>query len=90
MAIRIKVNRAEFDDAVSEGAVYGKVIRSTVIPVYVELGKRIEYDPNARDDEDAEYRQFSKCTIYYAESDEMLDRGEYLSITENSTVIVYC
>jgi len=90
MAIKIKAEREEFDLATENGAVYGKVIRATAIAVYVELGKKIRYSPSPRDDENAEYKQFSGCTIFYAETDEQLDRGDYLNISRDSIVVIYC
>jgi hypothetical protein len=89
MAIKIKADREEFALATDNGAVYGKVIRATAISVYVELGRELRYNPSPRDDENAEYKQFSGCTIYYAETDEQLDRGEYLNITKDSIVVIY-
>jgi len=91
MAIRIKASdREEFTLATDNGAVYGNVIRATAISVYVELGKKIRYNPSPKDDENAEYKQFSECTIYYAETDEKLDRGEYKNIVTDVTVVIYC
>jgi hypothetical protein len=90
MAIKIKADLEEFALAIANGAVYGKVIRAIVIAVYVDLGNSEIYRPSPKDDPNAEYKKFSGCTIYYAESDEKLDKREYLNITRNCTVVIYC
>lgn len=90
MAIKIKANPEEFALAIANGAVYGKVIRAIAIAVYVDLGYSETYSPSPKDDPNTEYKKFSGCTIYYAESDEKLDNREYLNISRNSTVVIYC
>ncbi len=90
MAIEIKADPEEFALAQSNGAVYGKIIRSAVFFVYAELGTKIIYKQRRRDDPNTEYKKFSGCTIYYAENLEKLDRGEFESSTKNCEVIILC
>jgi len=90
MTIEIKTDREEFNLAISNGAVYGKVIRRAVIYVYVELGVELQYQTRPKDDANAEYKKFFGCTVYYADNDENLDTGEYLTITRDCVVVIYC
>lgn len=90
MAIKIKATHEEFSQAVENGAVYGKVIRAVAIAVYVDLGKSEVYRPSPKDNLDTQYKQFSGCTIYYAADDEELDSCNYLNISKDCTVVIYC
>lgn len=88
--IRIKTVGAEFDAANSNGYVYGKILRQEIFPVYVELGAEQEYIPSPNDDPMTEYRFFTKCTVYVAETEAQLDRGQYVATSSGVTVVIYC
>jgi hypothetical protein len=88
-AIRVKAIREEFDAAISDGCVYGEVIRQTTFYVYVELGKEIEYNLSPKDDPNTEYKMFISCNVFFTQTQEQLDREEYVSESLNSTVIIY-
>ena len=90
MILRIKTLREEFNSAVSGGYVYGEIIRKKSFPVYVDLGTEHNYQPSAKDDPNTEYKIFRTCSVYIAETEEKLDRGEYVSSTKGTTVIIYC
>lgn len=90
MILRIKTLREEFDSAVSGGYVYGEIIRKKPFPVYADLGTEKPYEPSTNDDPNTEYRIFRNCSVYIAETEEKLDRGEYVSSTKDTTVILYC
>jgi hypothetical protein len=88
-AIRIKAIREEFDAAISDGCVYGEVIRQTTFYVYVELGKEIEYNLNPKDDPNGEYKMFVNCNVFFTQTQEQMDREDYVSENLNLTVIIY-
>lgn len=77
---------AEFELAVSDGAVYGKYRN---IDVYVELGQEGEYTVSDREDQKAQHKLFRNCTIHYAESESACDNGIFVHQTFESTLIVY-
>jgi hypothetical protein len=58
--------------------------------LYVDLGTEHNYQPSAKDDPNTEYKIFRTCSVYIAETEEKLDRGEYVSSTKGTTVIIYC
>lgn len=90
MKTSIKTIRAEFEAAHSNGYVYGQIVRQEVFPVYVELGSEREYIPSPNDDPMTEYRFFTNCTIYAAETEEQLDRGQYVATMSGVSVVIYC
>lgn len=90
MVLRVKTPSEEFDAAENNGYVYGEIRRAKIFPVYVELGQEIAYIPSSRDDPNTKYRIFQRCTIYLSETEEQLDRGEYIFKTPNVSVIIYC
>ena len=87
---KIKTQKIEFDAATSNGYVYGEIVRTTTFPVYIELGAEQEYISSAKDDSKTEYRLFTNCTIYMAETEEQLDRENYIGTLKNQTVVIYC
>jgi hypothetical protein len=89
MVIRVKTIREEFESGADGGYIYGEIQRQKKFPVYVDLGTE-EYIPSAKDDTKTEYRLFTGCNAFVAESDEQLDREEYISSSLNVTVIIYC
>ncbi len=90
MVLRVKTPSEEFDAAENDGYVYGEIRRAKIFPVYVELGQETDYIPSSRDDPNTKYIIFKRCNIYLSETEEQLDRGEYISETSNVTVIIYC
>lgn len=88
--IRVKTVREEFKASENGGYVYGEIQRQRSFPVYVELGVEKEYIPSSQDNLKTEYRLFHKCNVFVAETDEQLDRGEYIYSSLNVTVIIYC
>lgn len=92
MALRVKVEREDFELATSNGWVDGLVQGRKGFWAYVELGYEQEYIPSPNDDPRTEYRLFRGCDVFLAESQEQLE-----SVTDNSnakltniTVILYC
>ena len=90
MVLRIKTIREEFEAAKNGGYVYGYIQRQKTFSVYVELGSERDYTPSSKDDPNTEYRYFRDCQVYIAETDEQIDRGEYIFQTVNAIVIIYC
>jgi hypothetical protein len=88
--IRVKTIRAEFEAARSSGYVYGQIVRQTVFPVYIELGKEREYTASPNDNPNTEYRFFAKCSVYVAETEDQLDRENYLATSLGVDVVIYC
>ncbi|NEP00429.1 MAG: hypothetical protein F6K58_17460 [Symploca sp. SIO2E9] len=89
MVIRIRVTRPEFEAASNHGYVYGQIIRRRIFPVYVELGIESNYLPFPKDDPKTEYRFFKDCHLYLAETEEQLDREEYLSESLGIAIVIY-
>lgn len=87
--IRVKTAREEFLAGKSGGYVYGYVIRRKAFPVYVELGIEREYQLSASDDPNTEYRLFRRCNVLFAETDELLDREEYIWKSTDVVVVIY-
>lgn len=90
MVLRIRTRREEFIEGNSGGYVYGEIQRQKSFPVYVELGIEEEYIPSSQDNSKTEYRLFKNCTVFVAETDEQLDRGEYILSQTQATVVIYC
>jgi hypothetical protein len=93
MAIRIKVNQAEFDQAASNGEVYGQYLaRKPKLFVYAELGQERDYTPRDTDDSRADYKLFTNCFVEYYRSKEDLNSGDAVPDVAESkvTVIIYC
>lgn len=90
MILRVRTVREEFEAAEDGGYVYGEIQRRQRFPVYVELGKEKEYIPSSEDDPNTEYRIFTGCNVFVAESNAQLDREEYVSRAASVTVIIYC
>jgi hypothetical protein len=89
MAIRIKVNRAEFNQAVSNGEVFGIYLNQ--IPklyVYAELGLEREYIPTDRE-QNTDFKLFTGCYIEFYRTQQDLDSGKAIKAM-NETVIIYC
>lgn len=90
MTFRIRVSRIDFDAASNEGYVYGQIVRQGKLAVYVELGVEKDYTPSQSDDPVTEYRFFSDCNVYVAETEDELDREVYLAQQLGVAVIIYC
>jgi nicotinamidase-related amidase len=90
MAVSVKVTREDFEESFSDGWVDGQVQGRSGVWVYVELGKEVEYIPRPSDNPKTDYKCFKGCSIFYAKSQEMLEREEWLFTDENITVIIYC
>ncbi len=90
MVIRVRTVHEEFEAAEDGGYVYGKMHRQKSFPVYVELGTEEEYILSSKDDPKTEYRFFRGCNVFVAETDEQLDRGEYIFTSPSATVVIYC
>lgn len=88
--LRVKAScKEEFDDACSDGAVFGTVVTSRPIYfVYVELGEERDYHRSFKDDEKTDYKIFYNCKAFYASSQENLDCEIYDKSSPNLTVIV--
>lgn len=83
MTIRIKaLNEQEFSEAATGGYVYGKFSSYVgtsyrTIYVYVEnLGEEKPYSGKEKD-EKTQYRFFVSGDIYYAKTEEKLDKGNF-------------
>lgn len=92
MALRVKVTRADFESAQSDGWVDGLVQGRKGLWAYVELGAEQEYIPSPNDDPRTEYRLFRGCDVFLAESQEQLESLNNNANAEliNVTVILYC
>jgi hypothetical protein len=89
MVLRIKVTRADFESATSDGWVDGLVQGRKDVWVYVELGTEQEYIPSPSDNPRTEYRLFRGCDTFFAESQEKLEALNYDGELYNVTVILY-
>ncbi|MBC6473896.1 MAG: hypothetical protein GDA48_14705 [Hormoscilla sp. GM102CHS1] len=77
MALRIKVNPAEFKAACTDGCVYGELRGKRGLYVYAELGMERQYNLAPNDDPNTEYRLFTDCDVYFAKTREKLNSGEF-------------
>jgi hypothetical protein len=90
MTIRIKVNKAEFNQAASNGEVFGECLDTKPkFYVYIELGREREYIPKDRDNKGTEYRLFTGCDVYAAKTEEQLDDCDYYAESDGEVVIIY-
>lgn len=89
MALRVKVEREDFESATSYGWVDGLVQGRKGLYVYVELGTEQEYIPSPSDDARTEYRLFKGCTVSVAKTQERLEAEDYEAREYNVTVILY-
>ena len=91
--IRVKVTNIDFTEAENNGFVFGldrdKRINNVPFSVYVKLGKEKQYDYKDWEDLSLQYRFFTKCTIFYAESDEKADAGEFIAMKEMKDIAIY-
>lgn len=92
---RVKTSREEFEAAYSGGYVYGYLVLVDQklplkkYPVYVELGSEIVYRGSLNDDPKTDYKCFSNSTVFIAQTDEMLDSGNFFNALEKTTTIIY-
>lgn len=89
MALRVKVEREDFDIVSSLGWVDGLLQGRRGLWVYVELGTEQEYIPSPNDDPRTEYRLFKECDVFFAKSRERLEAEDYEARQYNVTVILY-
>ncbi len=89
MALRVKVEREDFDIVSSLGWVDGLLQGRRGLWVYVELGTEQEYIPSPNDDPRTEYRLFKECDVFFAKSQERLEAEDYEAREYNVTVILY-
>jgi hypothetical protein len=91
--IKIKVDRAEFDAAESNGYAYGRDLnkRSGKSPwsVVIILGEEKPYAYRESDPESVEYKLFVNCEVYYAENDEKVDAEDFAYCVKTN-VAIYC
>jgi len=89
--LRVKANpNEEFDEAVANGCVYGKVeSERPVVFVYVELGREGTYHRSFKDDEKTDYKIFYNCKVYAALSEAKLAAGVCAVRPSDTIVIVY-
>ncbi|ACK72068.1 hypothetical protein PCC7424_3687 [Gloeothece citriformis PCC 7424] len=67
--------REEFEEAESQGSVYGYYNGRTNMCAYVELGIKGIYQPKPKDDPKTTYKIFYHCNIYLAKTMEILEAG---------------
>jgi hypothetical protein len=89
MALRVKVTRADFESATSDGWVDGLVQGRKDVWAYVELGTEQEYIPRESDNPRTEYRLFRGCDVFLAKSQEKLEALNYDGQLLSVTVILY-
>lgn len=90
MVVRVKTPHEEFEAAANNGYIYGWLVRKSSLPAYVELGTERDYSPSPKDNPNTEYRYFVNCTVCVAETEEELDREEYIAEWVGVAVIIYC
>jgi hypothetical protein len=91
MSKRIKVERIDFDEAETEGFVYGKDLeRRQYNSVYVALGHEKPYILCSRDNLQTDYRVFLNSEVHYAKNDQEADQGIYYESIYKVAVIIYC
>lgn len=90
MPLRIKVSRAEFKAACSNGFVYGDFQGKRGIYVYAELGMEKAYISQPHDDPKTRYRIFSNCVVFFAKTKAQRKIGQFETQIVNSNVIIYC
>jgi len=84
------LEREEFEAACAGGCVYGESRRQRVLYVYADLGAEKEYISLPDDNPTTEYRIFMGCDVYFAQTKDQLDNGEFVAELLNVTVIIYC
>jgi hypothetical protein len=89
MAIRIKVTSFEFEDAESNGAVYGELRGKRGFSVYAELGIERAYNRQSSDDPNTRYRLFYHCDVFVAGTQAQIDAGQFEADILDVTVIIY-
>lgn len=91
MALRIKATSKEFEAACASGCVYGEIRGQRGLYVYAELGVEKEYILSPNDNLATEYRLFTGCDVYFAETKEQQTSGDFQAeYLPNVTVIIYC
>ena len=88
--LTVKTVKAEFNSAKSYGYVYGYIARTDTFSVYITLGKEQEYILRSSDDKNTEFKVFANSTVYIAETDEELDRQNYIEIIPQIKVRIFC
>lgn len=91
MILRVKaVNSNEFSAACSDGGVYGRLRGRSDLYVYADLGQEKEYIPNPKDDPKTEYRMFTDCDAYFADTEQQLRDGDFRAEElHDVTLVVY-
>jgi hypothetical protein len=90
VAIRIKVEKIDFDEAEDNGFVYGRDLeRPLYDSVYVDLGSEREYIPSHKDNPKTEYRKFVRSYVKYAYSGKDADDGKFVHEVDDTAVIIY-
>jgi hypothetical protein len=91
--IKIKVERAEFDAAESNGYAYGRDLskRSGTSPwsVVIFLGEERPYAYRESDPESVEYKFFINCEVCYAENDAKIDAEDFAYCVKANIAIYY-
>lgn len=87
--LTVKTIEAEFNSAKSFGYVYGYIVRKERFSVYVELGKEQDYILSSGDNTDTEFKFFVNSTVYIAETDEQLDKQNYVQVIKYINVRLY-
>lgn len=78
MILRVKAaNNNEFNAACSDGGAYGRVRGRSGLYVYADLGQEKEYIPSPKDDPQTEYRMFTGCDAYFADTEQQLRNGDF-------------
>ncbi|MGF1938309.1 MAG: hypothetical protein RM347_028780 [Nostoc sp. ChiQUE02] len=91
MAVRIKATCKEFEAACADGCVYGEIRGKQGLYVYAELGSEKDYTPSQNDNPMTEYRLFTGCNVYFAETREQQTNGDFnAEHLPNVTVVIYC
>jgi len=93
MTVKITVSRKEFNQAKSNGTVWGRYLYETPkLFVYAELGTEREYIPKYGDDLRTDYRIFTNCYVEYYRTMEDLKSGNVIEerIEDNVAVIICC
>ena len=86
----IKVTPDEHRFACSDGCIYGLVNGNKDIYAYAELGDEdLDYIPKTKEDLREDRKRFTRCTVWFATTEERLEQGLFESPLYLGRVEIY-